>query len=337
MENNEINKLAIYNTDPSYLEAIKPRKKYKIYKANVLAQVQGNLKREEQSIFDYCLSFVKISDLYDKTKVYKTTLSELRETLEIKNTGQNKDHILMNIRNIKNKSNLLIPIQEDKNGKIIQGYNYISAFHHLKIWENGDIEFSFHEELAPYIYSLKEEGKFYSEELSRLLAMKSKYGHNLHGLWRSKQHGDAKITVIEGSVEEWQLWMLGSEIYHDPVKISQWKPGKLKDKAINVGAKHLKKYFKVSTEVVTHKKKGKTVAYTVRIIQKNSKELLAINDIISQKRKQLDFEKEHEDEYMKLIIANAISLSISPLESAINLKNDETISFIPPSLLPKDK
>ncbi|WNU96061.1 replication initiation protein [Streptococcus sp. DTU_2020_1000888_1_SI_GRL_NUU_041A] len=325
----------IYNNrGKTFIEAIRPRGSYKVYKSNILAQAQGGLSEEEKRIFDYCLTFIKKGDLYDKDKIYRTSIKEIVETIGNKSGGSSAEYIAKTLVKIKSKATVLVPESKERNGSIIKGYEVVSAFRKMTIWENREIDFSFDEALAPFLYELSD-GNFYGEELSKLLGIRSKYAKTIYELYMAKRYGNNRVTVVEGSLEEWYLWVLGSEVMESPDLLKKWTAGRFRDKVLNVAKAKIEELFPLTMEITPQKKGRHVVAFSIRFVMATSTELLSIDEIIKKKKEELELEKLHEEEYMEKITEYCIANNMTPLEGAAYLKDQGEIEFIPSKLLPE--
>ncbi|MFS1664681.1 replication initiation protein [Streptococcus sp. zg-JUN1979] len=327
----------IINSDKSYFDVIRPRESFNVYKANILAQAQGNLSTSERNILDYFLTFIKKDDVYDKDKMYVTTLNDLTATVGNVKGGSSGAYILKILTKLPSKTSILIPNDNEKNGKIIKGFDIISLFHKIHVEEDGTVAFAFHELLEPFLYGLSD-GKFFTEELSNLLKLRSQYARTLYELYLSKRYATNKITVIEGSLEEWYLWLLGDDIVHDPEKMKHWTAGRFKQKILMYSIDKIMQAFpNIDITVEPIKKGRKVVAYKVTFILSTYMELKALNEAIENKRAAENVDEALEKEYMEKIMAEAINKNITLSEAAARLKLTKEITFIPSQLAPESK
>lgn len=329
-----------YNGSKTFLDIIKPREDFSTYQGNILAQCYGNLNERELDLLDYCLTFIKKSDTYEENTVYQTSMNEMFGAMGLDNSGATYKEFAKIIKNMREKTNILIPFEQNLNGKIVKGYNYVSLFQNFMFYNSdGDsrskngFAFSFNKSLAPYLYGLKD-GSFFVLEYRQLKKVSSKYERKLLGLWKSHQYGNNKKTVVSGSLQEWRVWLLGSNIADDENEVKKWPAGKVKSNAIMRGIEKLEKSHYVTVTVEPQKKGRTVVGFMLTFIEQNSKEIMAIqelDDIIN--RKKVDQNKV--EEYMDMIFEYALKTNQSPLAAAEDLFNDKKITFIPDRLRPK--
>lgn len=151
------------------------------------------------------MTFIKKGDLYDKDKIYRTSIKEIVETIGNKSGGSSAEYIAKTLVKIKSKATVLVPESKERNGSIIKGYEVVSAFRKMTIWENREIDFSFDEALAPFLYELSD-GNFYGEELSKLLEFdQSMLKQSMNYTWPK----DMAITESQLLKEVWKSGIYG--------------------------------------------------------------------------------------------------------------------------------
>lgn len=334
------NPLKLYNGSKTFFDVIKNREDFSTYQGNILAQCFGNLDERELDLVDYFLTFIKKTDVYDEEKIYQTSINEILQTMGIKNNGAAYKEFSSILKNMRDKTNVLVPFEEKLNGRIVRGYNYVSLFQDFIVFENADgkksrngFGFSFNKRLAPFLYGL-EDGSFFVLNYKSLRSTTSKYERKLLGLWKSYQYGNAKKTVVKGSLHEWRIWLLGSLITEDENEVAKWPAAKVKSNAIMRGVEKLTKSHHVTVTVEPIKEKRNITGFILTFIEKNSKEILALKEIEDAvERGRVNTEKI--EQYTQLIIERSISTSQSPLEAASDLLDTGIIEFIPPKIAGK--
>ncbi|MFV8191360.1 replication initiation protein, partial [Streptococcus pluranimalium] len=142
----------------------------------------------------------------------------------------------------------------EKNGK--RGIRMGQLFSMIDFMEDGEITFRFSEFAAPYVFALRTQ--YYSFKLAEIARIKSKYGLVLMKLWESRRYRDQRVTTIEGDLDEWQDWFLGSE--------KRIPPAIFKRNCLTVGAEELEKKLGVEIFLNTIKNGRKVVGYEMQII-----------------------------------------------------------------------
>lgn len=98
---------------------------------------------------------------------------------------------------------LYLPIVE--NG--VKGILMTQLFRKIKFLANGEVEFIFSEDAAPYVFALR--SQFFSFKLAELAQIKSKYAIILMKLWEANRFKNQRVTTIQGDLDDWQDWFLG--------------------------------------------------------------------------------------------------------------------------------
>ncbi|HEL1664896.1 TPA: replication initiation protein [Streptococcus suis] len=179
------------------------RQEYVVSQGNDLAKAFGNLKAFEHRLLDYCFSYVKASD--EVSQVYIAQSKEILKHFGLTFSGTNYERIVRAFKTLHDNTALYFTEITDDGRK---SFVMSQLFSRIKFIDNGEVEFRFSEDAAPYIFALR--GQFYRFTLAELSRIKSKYGLILLKLWESKRFGKTERTIVYGSVEEWQEWFLGS-------------------------------------------------------------------------------------------------------------------------------
>ena len=342
----EKNSLSVYNDNKSFVDAIKKRQNFSMFQANILAQCYGNLKKSDLKLLNYFLTFIKKSQVYDKNKVYITSFSEMFKTMGISSGGTNYEDFIKRLKFLKEKTNILIPFEMELNGKIINGYNLVSLFENF-VFLNSEAEaegsqklsrqfaFSFNEKLAPFLYELKD-GNFFVSTYKESEKSTSKHEEILRNLWRSFQYGNNKTTTITASLQEWRVWLLGSEKATDEKERKKWTAAKIKSNALKRGIEKLQEHQPVTVTIKKEMDGRRVIGFTLTFIEHSSKELLAKNEAlqIQETINQRRLEESKTNDYVSLVMEWAIKTNQTPLAAADELKSNGEIPFIPPQLIP---
>lgn len=340
------NILKPYNDNKSFVDAIKQRKDFSMYQANILAQCYGNLSKGDLNLLNYFLTFITKSDVYNKEKVYITSFSEMFKTMGISNGGTNYEDFIQRLKLLKEKTNILIPFEMELNGKIINGYNLVSLFENFVFLNSEDeyenaqklsrkFAFSFNEKLAPFLYGLTD-GKFFVSTYRESEKSTSKHEEILRILWRSFQYANKKVTRVTGSLSEWRVWLLGSTKANDEKEKKKWTAAKIKSNCLKRGIEKLQEHHNVTVTIDKKMDGRKVIGFTLTFIEHSSKELLAKNEalqaqeLIDQKR----LSESKTNDYVSLVMDWAIKTNQTPLAAASELKEKGEIPFVPPQLIP---
>lgn len=184
-------------------EGLLSRQDYLVVQANDLARAFGNLKAFEHKLLDYCFSYV--SKESHAAESFKVSSKEVLKHFGLNASGQNYERIVRGFKALNENTALYLPIKE--NG--VKGILMTQLFRRIKFLENGEVEFMFSEDAAPYVFALR--SQYYSFKLGELARVKSKYALILLKLWEANRFGNKKKTIISGSIAEWQEWLLGDE------------------------------------------------------------------------------------------------------------------------------
>lgn len=226
------------------------RQDYLVVQANDLAKAFGNLKAFEHKLLDYCFSYVtKESNVTD---TFKINAKEVLKHFGLTSSGTNYERVARGFRALHENTALYFSIE--KNGK--RGIRMGQLFSMIDFMEDGEVAFRFSEFAAPYVFALR--SQYYSFKLAEIARIKSKYGLILMKLWESRRYRDQRVTTIEGDLDEWQDWFLGSE--------KRIPPAIFKRNCLTVGAEELEKKIGVEIFLNTIKNGRKVVGYEMQII-----------------------------------------------------------------------
>jgi hypothetical protein len=246
------------------LTTLLDRQDYLVTQANDLARSLGNLSTFEHKVLDYCFSYVQKGD--DASKVYELTALEIIKYLGLNTSGENYGRVGQAFKGL-NEGTAIYMRTSHPDGS--HGLLMTSLFSHIELIDTGNIKFSFNQLVAPYVFQLKE--RFYSFRLSELSQVRSKYTLALMKLWNANARGKwsdrddpnslPPAATIEGKLEEWESWFLGSDEKGKPIK---WPAGRFKQNAIDVAVKELGRLYPNSLiTITTHTKSRRVVGYTI--------------------------------------------------------------------------
>lgn len=257
-------------------EELLSRENYLVTQANDLAKAFGNLSSLEHKVLDYCFSHVKVQDT--KNIMYTDNLLNLMHHLGLTRSGDSYKRIADALRSLNLKTALYLrTIEPDGKRAILMTH----LFDHVKVIEDGKFEFRFSQDVEPYIFQLKE--SFYSFKLSELAIVKSKYTLTLMKLWNARGRGvwnprNLPNATIEGSLEEWESWFLGSD---DKGNLKQWPAGRFKQKVLMVALKELDRlYPNVMYDLLPIKEKRRVVGYRLTITPLKKHELGQVDVVL---------------------------------------------------------
>lgn len=233
------------------------RQEYLIVQANDLAKAFGNLKAFEHKLLDYCFSYVTKESTV--TDTFKVSSKEVLKHFGLNASGRNYERVARGFKALNENTALYLPIVE--NG--IRGILMTQLFRRIKFLENGEVEFIFSEDAAPYVFALR--SQYYSFRLAELARIKSKYALILMKLWEARRYNNQRVTLIQGTLEEWQEWFLGKE--------RRMTPGIFKRNALTVGALELEAKLGVEIFLNTLKNGRKVVGYEMQIIDNRLPEM----------------------------------------------------------------
>ena len=120
-------------------------------------------------------------------------------------TGYSYERIARAFKSLNENTALYFAIE--KNGK--KGIRMGQLFSMIDFMENGEVAFRFSEFAAPYVFALR--SQYYSFKLAELAQIKSKYATILMKIWEANRFKKQRVTTIQGDLDEWQDWFLGTE------------------------------------------------------------------------------------------------------------------------------
>ncbi len=225
---------------------------YLVVQGNDLAKAFGNLKQFELQVLDYCFSMVQKDSNVNNT--FTTSSRDIIDFFGLStNSGENYTRVAEAFKALNENTALYIPKESGNSEKYIQ---MTSLFEYINIYEQGKIEFVFTETIAPYVFELTK--NYYSFHLRDISLIKGKYASILLKLWGSFRHGNKRLTVINGSLDEWQTWFMGEE--------RSTSPAEFKRSILTKAIKEIEEKINCDITLIT-KKKGRNIAgYEMEII-----------------------------------------------------------------------
>ena len=225
------------------------RQDYLVVQANDLAKAFGNLKAFEHKLLDYCFSYVTKESNVTDTFVVST--KEVLKHFGLNTSGYNYERVARGFKALNENTALYFAIT--KNGK--KGIRMGQLFSMIEFIESGEVSFRFSEFAAPYVFALR--SQFYSFKLAELAQIKSKYAIVLMKLWEANRFKNRRVTTIQGDLDEWQDWLLGTEKRMTPAVFAR--------DCIKVGAEELEKKIGVDIYLNVVKNGRKVVGYEMQI------------------------------------------------------------------------
>ncbi|MBC9706343.1 MAG: replication initiation protein [Enterococcus sp.] len=239
------------------LEELLSRSDYLVVQGNDLAKSFGNLKAFEHKLLDYCFSFVTKDSKPEERFTLK--IAELLKYLGLTSSGTNYERVIRAFKVLNENTALYLPIEE--NG--VKGIMMTQLFGYINYLETGLVHFEFSKYAQPYVFDLRK--NFYSFKLRELARIKGKYALILLKLWEASRFRDNRITLINGTLEEWQTWFLGSE--------KRLTAGKFMQNIIKRAAEELEEKLNIEIILDTKKDGRKVVGYEMEIIDKRQPDL----------------------------------------------------------------
>ena len=231
------------------LDSLLSRQDYLVTQANDLAKAFGNLTAFQHKVLDYCFSYVQQDDY--QNKIYQANLIDVIHHFGLTASGDSYKRIANALRALDLKTSIYMRTIE-KDGR--KGILMTHLFDHVKIIEDGKFEFRFSRDIEPYVFQLK--SHFYSFKLSELSRVHSKYTLILMKLWNANSLGKLTNATIQGSLEEWEAWFLGSDDNGIP---KHWSAGVFKRDVINKALKELGQLYPKTLFNLTTFKHGRNV------------------------------------------------------------------------------
>lgn len=233
-------------------ENLLSRQDYLVVQANDLAKAFGNLKAFEHKLLDYCFSYVTKESTV--TDTFRVSSKEVLKHFGLNASGKNYERIARGFKGLNENTALYFAIEKD--GK--KGIRMGQLFTMIEFMEDGEVSFRFSEFAAPYVFALR--SQYYSFKLAELARIKSKYALILMKLWEARRYSGQKSTTIQGTVDEWQDWFLGSD--------KRWEPARFRAKVLEVGGVELEEKLGIDIFLNTIKNGRKVVGYEMQIIDK---------------------------------------------------------------------
>lgn len=225
------------------------RQDYLVVQANDLAKAFGNLRAFEHKLLDYCFSYVTKESTV--TDTFTTNTKEILRHFGLNASGRNYERVARGFKTLNENTALYLPIVE--NG--VKGILMTQLFRKIKFLANGEVEFVFSEDAAPYVFALR--SQFYSFKLAELAQIKSKYAIILMKIWEAKRFNNQRVTTITGDLDEWQDWFLGKE--------KRMAPAVFARDCLKVGAEELESKLNVDICLTVVKNGRKVVGYEMQI------------------------------------------------------------------------
>lgn len=191
------------------------RQDYLVTQGNDLAKAFGNLKAFEHKLLDFCFSYVTRDSKLDDT--FKLKVSEVLKHFGLTDSGTNYMRVVKGFKAL-NEATPLYFLVKDEDG--LDSILMTQLFSYIQVSKNKTITFKFSEQVAPYVFDLRE--KYYSFHLSELSRIKSKYTLILMKMYQSQKIGNQTSVTITGNLSEWQDWFLGVD------RKSDWTAGRFK-------------------------------------------------------------------------------------------------------------
>lgn len=240
------------------LQNLISRSDYLIVQGNDLAKSFGNLKSFEHKLLDYCFSFVTKDSL--PNEYFRADSHSILKYFGLNASGRNYQRIANGFKSL-NENTALYFNNIRKNGK--KSIIMAQLFSFIEFVEDGVVEFKFSEIAQPYIFDLKK--NFYSFHLRELANIKGKYALILMKLWEANRFRDSRITLINGTLNEWQDWFIGEE--------KRIPAGRFMRDIISRAAEELEDKFSIEIIIDVKKYKRSVVGYEIEIIDKRQFDL----------------------------------------------------------------
>lgn len=184
--------------------------------------------------------------------IYQTTAGDIIRHFGWSRTGENYIRIADTFKSLNENTALYLPTTRENGSK---GILMTQLFSKIGIFQDGEIEFKFSEDVAPLVFDLREH--FYSFKLAELVQIKGKYALIFLKLWESHRRGKEKFTTISGSFEEWEKWFLGANKHMTPSQFT--------NNVIKRGCSELESKMPVEFKVTPIKNNRKLIGYKIVI------------------------------------------------------------------------
>ncbi len=305
----------------------KPRKSFKIYQANILAQSFGNLEGTEVTLLGYCLTLIKKHD--DPNLEYRIKASSVLSGLELSDGGKNYKLVRDTFKKLEKKTSIIIPTNKKLDGQIIKGYVSAPIFKSVFYGENDtDFTFIFNDLVTPYLFELN--GLFFEVDFFDVIKLKNKkYALLLLSLYSKAIFKNNRRAKIEGSVDEWRLWLLGTEFCENEEKLANWTPGRFRSNVLRYGLEQLKKVLGFTYTIRNIRKGKETVGFVVQMYRPSANSMY----LSEQDKQEVLGSPEQDKLIIDTVFQYAIETDTSPKMAAKELWDKKIIEYIPISLL----
>lgn len=252
------------------------RQNYLVVQGNDLAKAFGGLSTFEHQLLDYCFSYVTAESKY--TDTFTAHAIEIFKHFGLSKNGNNYERVVRAFKRLNEKTALYLPIVEpDGTPAIVM----TQLFSEIVFNKKGRISFEFSKRAMPLIFDLND--KYYSFHLGELARIKGKYALILLKLWEANRRiKGQRVTIISGSLEEWQGWFLAEN--------KRMSAGVFKRDVLHKACEEIEKMFDVSITLTTEKRGRTVVGYEMEIIDKRQPNMA----YFEQQQKELDKQREEE-------------------------------------------
>lgn len=144
----------------------------------LIQQSRFNLSVQQSKFLLYLISKIRPSDTGNE--VYVVPLSEAQKVLNITDAGNNYAHAKQSLKALADKS---IWVRQDDGSEVL--LRWLDRVRLVR-GEQATFEVSFHRDMLPYLYALKERYTQYA--LENVLTMRTQYGIRLYELLKSYEH-----------------------------------------------------------------------------------------------------------------------------------------------------
>lgn len=160
------------------------RQSYFVAKSNEIIQhSRFSMTMQQNKILLYLISKIKPDDT--GSEVYEISVREFCQVCNIvADSGKNTEDAKRAIKAVADKS---VWVKQERGEILLRWLNRVKFND-----EKRCFEVTFHEDMLPYLYDLREQYTQYS--LENVLGMKSKYGVRLYELLKSYEHMEKEIT-----------------------------------------------------------------------------------------------------------------------------------------------
>lgn len=269
-------------------EEVLSKQNHLVVEANDLAKSFGNLERFEHQMLDFCVSYIKKDSRPDE--IFTTHISSILKHFGLTKSGTNYERIARALKKMKEKTGVNVEII-DKDGR--ERVRLTQVFDYVDIYKDGQVDFLFSKSITPYLFELKQ--RYFSFHLGELSMFKGKYTFILLKLWEANRIGKARKTTIEGSMDEWQTWFLGTKEVDGKQVPRRMSAGQFLRDVIKKAVEELEEKYNILGRTVLEfslekKKDGrKIIGYTLEITdnrQIDEGALAAFRDEIEKEKKE---------------------------------------------------